>query len=263
MHSFRDRTYHSGLAEVSNRDEECPSGFRRYTLPLYESDRSQGVYLQDFIQPPKDNYTPEEKTITVDIPESKIRRWELLFAANYPESVRREISSLSDRIHNFPRLDGIRKGKELYIGLAITGFVYGGLHCLAWHAPFATRVETLLWRISSIAVMATFVLVLLFYSWELLPPIWQDIDAALDPFASFSLEKRVDMPEWLELFLLPFQGIFLFGLKVLWDLTVAAAAALYCLARIYLVVECFINLSHLPESVYAVPVWSQYVPHIS
>jgi len=51
--------------------------------------------------------------------------------------------------------------------------------------------------------------------------------------------------------------------KILLDSVTLSAAALYCLARVYLVVECFINLSHLPQSVYLVPTWSQYVPHIS
>jgi hypothetical protein len=262
MYSFKDRPYHSSLAEVSNRDENCPSGFQRHTLPLYESNKYQGVYLQDVMRPPKNDCTSEEKTITVDIPELEIRRWKLLFAANYPDNARREISSLSDRLRNFPRLDGIRKGKELYIGLAITGFMYGGLHCLAWHAPFATRVETLLWRISSIAVMATFVLVLLLFSWKLRPAFWQDIDVAIDPSNSFwdSLLNFDAWPGWLQcLIVVPFEVIFV----LLWDLTVVTVAALYCLARIYLVVECFINLSYLPESVYTVPVWSQYVPHIS
>ena len=37
----------------------------------------------------------------------------------------------------------------------------------------------------------------------------------------------------------------------------------YVLARGYLVVECFINLSHLPAGVYDVPSWATYFPHIS
>ena len=37
----------------------------------------------------------------------------------------------------------------------------------------------------------------------------------------------------------------------------------YVLARAYLVVECFINLSHLPAEVYDIPRWSTYFPHIS
>ena len=40
-------------------------------------------------------------------------------------------------------------------------------------------------------------------------------------------------------------------------------ASAYVLARLYLVVECFIQLSHLPAGVYEVPEWSAYFPHIA
>lgn len=48
------------------------------------------------------------------------------------------------------------------------------------------------------------------------------------------------------------------------DLILLALVLLaYILARGYLVVECFINLSHLPAGVYDVPNWAVYFPHIS
>ena len=37
----------------------------------------------------------------------------------------------------------------------------------------------------------------------------------------------------------------------------------YVLARAYLVVECFINVFHLPAGAFATPEWSAYFPHIS
>lgn len=37
----------------------------------------------------------------------------------------------------------------------------------------------------------------------------------------------------------------------------------YVLARAYLVVECFINVSHLPAGAYKVPSWTAYFPHIA
>ena len=40
-------------------------------------------------------------------------------------------------------------------------------------------------------------------------------------------------------------------------------AVLYTTARVYLVVECFINLKYLPEAAYLVPEWSRYFPHIT
>lgn len=41
------------------------------------------------------------------------------------------------------------------------------------------------------------------------------------------------------------------------------SVAAYALARAYLVVECFINLSHLSAGVYDVPNWAAYFPHMS
>jgi hypothetical protein len=38
---------------------------------------------------------------------------------------------------------------------------------------------------------------------------------------------------------------------------------IYIPARIFLVVECFINIRHLPASTFEVPLWSRYFPHIS
>jgi len=40
-------------------------------------------------------------------------------------------------------------------------------------------------------------------------------------------------------------------------------AVLSTLGRLYIVVACFVNLTHLSGSVFEVPVWSKFVPHIS
>ena len=268
--SLIDRSFHRCLTEVTDSTEQCRPGFQRLTLPLSESDECQGVFFDHYIERANGGGQGlAEKTITVDISETDIRRWQLLSTVTLqngdPDADPEE--SLSDRMPNFPRLNGIRKGRSLYIGLTFTGFVYGGLHCLAWNAPFATRLETLLWRISSIAIMSTFVPVLLFYLWELWNdnmringPLWAHIRIRAhrlfqDPnFAGWRSSRKIAS-------LLYFIGKA--TLQILLNFTVYCAAGFYCLARVYLVVECFINLAHLPDSVYQAPVWSQYVPHIS
>ncbi len=40
-------------------------------------------------------------------------------------------------------------------------------------------------------------------------------------------------------------------------------AVLYTVARVYIVVACFVNLVHLSDSAFEVPLWSKYFPHIS
>lgn len=235
------------------------------------------MYLSDIIAG-ADNAgaIPPGQTITIDIPEVDLRRWRLLYEAEKRSELLEDGQYLLDRIRNFPRFAGIREDFALYVGLAVTGFVYGGLHCLAWNAPFATRPETLLWRISSAAIMSTPVLVLLGYSWTRSPPLlfgsnysygFLDLfsDHIYDPLKKF-VGRLLD-PRWVEpasiIISLPLFILTVILPRVIVDLTVASAFVLYCLARVYLVVECFINLSHLPTSVYQIPGWSQYVPHIS
>lgn len=139
------------LEETVENREKCKLGFRRLTLALSESENCQGVFFSGILgQVGGVGGVSGTKNITVDIPEPDIQRWKL-FRADEMNSAPLEYSGFKDRIRNFPKLDGIRKGKALYIGLAITGFVYGGLHCLAWNAPFATEAETILWRVSKIS----------------------------------------------------------------------------------------------------------------
>jgi len=280
-------------------------------------------YLSDIVNyVDKDtNLTYTGEFFTVDIAETDVRRWELLSkdGGRYWDGKLGNVESvsdilLSDRVRNVPRFGGIRQDKALYIGLAITGFIYGGLHCLARSAPFATRAEAVLWRVSSIAIMSTFLLVLLLYIWEdpaatsyggildsaadfwdflrelsrflvglMLPKKWSgglrswwDSCRRIFRYSSSFLWKPFRniscclLPPWVEKFfdeVMLVRRYFVFLLYrlriLLFELLVAAAILSYCLARVYLVVECFINLSHLPESVFRVPVWSQYVPHIS
>lgn len=118
-------------------------------------------------------------------------------------------------------------------------FLYGGLHALAWSAHFETSTERLLWRISSCAVMAGLPLSS-FLFWALHIIESDRVQQYKYPFVDLINTVLV----FLQILQIP---IFL----------------LYVLARAYLVVECFISLSHLPAGVYDVPSWSVYFPHIS
>ena len=53
----------------------------------------------------------------------------------------------------------------------------------------------------------------------------------------------------------------IFMITLLGSLAIVLPA--YILARAYLAVECFINLSHLPAGVCNVPRWAAYFLHIS
>jgi len=205
-----------------------------------------------------------------------IRRWVLALNSLSVGDLRHK-TLLADRVSNLPRFEGVGRQWPIYLGFAITGFVYGGLHCLAWNAPFATNFERLLWKLSSVTVSSTGILLGLIYTWERLPPFWSgrlEFMASLFDWAGrvvntashnrhfnrAALKRarfRALAGSWVYLALF---CIFLF--KTFYDLFVVAFIVFYCFARVYLVVESFICLTHLPESAYIQPKWSQYMPHI-
>ena len=137
------------------------------------------------------------------------------------------------RCKNWPN---IRNVFELPVGLGFTtaGMIYGGLHALAWFAHFESSTQQLLWRISACVVMGGF------------PVCWALIEAFVYTDDNFPQSLYLD-------------AIFRWSMSIALPLIALA----YMLARAYLVVECFINLSHLPAGAYDVPQWASYFPHIS
>lgn len=144
---------------------------------------------------------------------------------------------LGRRMNEWPRLgsadsDGIYvRSTSLLIGLAAAGIIYGAMHLLAWSAPFASNAEAVVWRLSAIILIASgpaFALTTVFKIYK----------------------EEVDLGFFISMFL----GC---TYAVCW-----AFLLLYILARIFLVVECFLELQHLPEKVFLTPKWTKYWPHI-
>jgi len=121
----------------------------------------------------------------------------------------------------------IDPGTTFTVGIIISAFLYGGLHLLAWNAPFRSLTEEWLWRSPGISIMASGLYII--------------------PLLSLTL--LIDSKQYFRGSL--FAVLFLF------------LGLVYIIARVYLVVECFINLAYLHDSVYEMPSWSQYFPHIS
>ena len=120
----------------------------------------------------------------------------------------------------------------LAIGFGAAAMVYGGLHALAWFAEFHSPIEQLLWRISCVVVIC-------------------------------GIPTSVAVCRLM--YLLGFPGDDLLAVLIISMPCVLIGYLLtsaYVLARLYLVVECFIQLSHLPTGVYDMPEWSSYFPHI-
>ncbi|KAF2141460.1 uncharacterized protein K452DRAFT_272338 [Aplosporella prunicola CBS 121167] len=138
------------------------------------------------------------------------------------------------RVRNFPRLNHWNN-KQFYIGFSFAALTYALLHLVAWESTFPSRTEQILWRISCLTIASTGIFLVLIFD--------------LVSLVTYPLRKIC----WYI-----FPPIFTY-LK--WPFLISYGA-LYLLARVFLVVESFINLAHLPDSAFELPQWSRYFPHI-
>ena len=151
--------------------------------------------------------------------------------------------TVTDRMYNLPA--SIRGGVESdslgpMRGFMVAGVLYGGLHLLAWNAPFASDTEQKLWRISG-AMIAS--------SGPALAVVGMLIGFLVNP-----LKPGPDSWFWG-----PIENV---GIGLVWSFG-PLFSALYTFCRFYLVVEVFLQLERLPQSAYEQPPWSPYFPHIN
>lgn len=200
-------------------------------------------------------FTILRKVRSPDAPENIVRLATDALARHHKYYKKNKLGKreILDRVPDFPKggflLDGSisdnlnRWTHDLRLCWYTSGFIYGGLHALAWNASFHSFVEKVIWRLSSLIIVTS-------------APV---IDGSLRPI-SYIISRRDRESEehrrsctgiWL--------SIALFSLKAIVYIDLAA----YFLARLYLIVECFISLTHSPFGVYEVPFWSNYLPHIS
>ena len=136
--------------------------------------------------------------------------------------------------------------------VSVAAGLYGGLHLLAWEAPFGSEPQQFLWRASaSLLVMSGFFVLLGF-------PL-----GFADRLTTF-LEDKID-----EASILPAASLTLLGFVSLGPLLTPLYTIImlfpmaYIPARIFLIVECCLQLARLPPGAYTTPDWSKYYPHIS
>ena len=141
----------------------------------------------------------------------------------------------------------------IFLGFTAAAFIYGGLHALAWSAHFDSATEKLLWRISSCVVMGGLPVILSIAGWKR------------------HLERKYRVSNGIVIGTARSEGglvtkvydpTFRYTFKLILMVSTLMLVA-YLLARAYLVVECFINVFHLPAGVFETPEWSTYFPHIS
>lgn len=124
-----------------------------------------------------------------------------------------------------------------YYSLGILPLIYGGIHLAAWNFDFPSHVESILWKVSSFIIMGLIPVVLLLF---LLGVFVGEYLTSWNTF--LSVEENIEIA-------------YVMGLAILGFL-------LYGFARIFLVVESFISLRHVPIGVYAAVPWVQNIPHV-
>lgn len=163
-------------------------------------------------------------------------------------------------------------------GMTFAGLCYGGLHLIAWETPFASPLESVLWRAASVGIMAFgplfIVLQICFYisTEDVFYRGFETEDSEVRSFSagsfsagsfetgSFGNSRRNSCGTWLA----KIQVIGLVGmaLRSIFKHSAYLLVLWYTFCRAFIIVESFIMLAHLPEQVLQVPTWSAYIPHI-
>lgn len=167
---------------------------------------------------------------------------------------------------------------SLWLGFALAGLLYGGLHCAGWFATFASRAEAILWRLSAASVVLTPIIWLPFLIFALNPDLNDELFARAsrkdqrdiqsgafskiggdrDPKTSwrgFLRKAKTAVISSLRRSFMVFVMVLGLASPPIW--------ACYVFGRVFLVVECFLNLSHLPPEAFKTVEWPGYVPHIA
>ena len=203
-----------------------------------------------------------------------VERWKCaaaLFKENPPSGFWEEYGGLlSTYTSDWPPLSQrpATLGMSIWVLFVCAGFLYGGLHALPWNSHFRTKYEKVLWRASvgmiigfGPVAMAAYLAMVLFTQMKErrqlreLPELddskpWWHVpeDLLLSKFLNFLravLEFAFRLGVWIGYF------------------AVGAICLGYGLARIFIVVECFIALFDSVPGVFEVPSWSAYFPHIT
>jgi hypothetical protein len=143
----------------------------------------------------------------------------------------------------------------LLLSLILIPTAYGGIHLSALHEMFPTAIERVLWKASCFTLIGYSVFTIL--SWLSLIAFVELSGFISEKNNSWSKGSRLWMrpPAWG--FLEPLIGFTLIGL-------VFAPTILCLAARIFVVVESFISLRHVPIGVYQTPPtnFMGYIPHL-
>ena len=124
---------------------------------------------------------------------------------------------------------------------------YGGIHLSAWSFEFPSRVESIIWRAACFIIIGSSFALLAVPSWDALD--YYFVLSYYDP--GLSIWK-----DWRALKLMQALN------KVVGYGSAGLLLLCYAASRLYLVVESFISLRHVPIGVYAAVPWVENIPHV-
>ena len=151
---------------------------------------------------------------------------------------------------------------------------YAAVHIAGWNFHFPTKLERRLWRIATTYIIIAIVIYWIadMYAWHLLPAVkkfWAASRFAkqiTEPEAGENNKHSKETSKFREFAARlrnnsadndPNMDV---PLKAL--IPVTTVAAIYCIARLYIVTEDFVALRALPQSAYASVNWSAFLPHL-
>ncbi|KAF2866660.1 hypothetical protein BDV95DRAFT_504241 [Massariosphaeria phaeospora] len=119
---------------------------------------------------------------------------------------------------------------------SLPGMFYGGIHLTAWTRTFRTDTQSLLWKLSGIGIASTGLILHLCWAVHL---GFQDMRTRLR-----GSDESSDAVGYIFVFFAILLSLF------------------YLFCRTYIIVASFMDITHLPDSAFEVPRWSQYFPHV-
>jgi hypothetical protein len=139
--------------------------------------------------------------------------------------------------------------KRALFPMIVCCFIFGGVHCIGWNFSYPSLEEKLLWRISCLLSMFLPPLITLtMYLFDWLASIhFNHYPSISAPFKTVA--SKLTYWRW-ENFCIVTCVAFLF-------------VSCYILARVYLILEVFINLRSAPAECYQTVNWSKFLPHIA
>ena len=185
---------------------------------------------------------------------------------------------------------------SMFCVLLLLGMFYGGIHLALWTYAFPTTAESLLWKISAVELLAMPVAIVIacvvatiitlindsreahkHEKEERKKAATKEVSQRLQVTKADQTTQQLPVPKernrklghryptiwfWLTLVptLVPIIPIAVFALAL--TLGILGGLLLYLPARIFIIIESFISLRHVPVGVYTNLSWAQYIPHL-